>query len=94
MKKDITSTSKISNSHQTVIKRAVPLIKQLKKSEHVNKIVIGYIKNTRSKVAKVLTDVNKTSVRMVVKSHGELQEFYLIGGDPKTINQQIQNIIT
>lgn len=92
MKKGITSKSKISDSHQTIIKKAVPVILQLKKSECVNKIVVGYIKNTRSRVSKILTNVNKTSVRMVVKSHGEMQEFYLIGSNLNNIDKQIKQI--
>lgn len=92
MKRKITSGTKFSDSHQTIIKKAVPVISELKKSEHISKIVIGKIKNTRSRVPKLLTSVTGTSVRLTVKSQGELQEFYLIGSNLNTINKQVARL--
>lgn len=87
MKKGITSGRLFSDSHQTIIRQAVPVLAKLKKSNTVKKIVVGKIKNTRSKVPKLVTEVSHNSIRLTVKSHGEIQEFFLLGSAQGIVKQ-------
>lgn len=89
MKPGITSGRKISREHQTVIDKAVPIIQALKSEIYIDRIVIGKIKNVNSRVKKLLSMNTGTSVKMTVKSHGEIQEFFVIGPDLNRIEKKV-----
>ena len=92
MKPGITSGKKISNSHQTIIDKAVPVLKELKEEIFIDKIVIGKIKNVNSRFKKLLAENTGTSIKMTVKSHGEVQEFFVIGTDLKRIEKRVERL--
>lgn len=92
MKPGITSGKKISNSHQTIIDKAVPVLKELKNESFVEKIVIGKIKNVNSRFKKLISENTGTSIRMTVKSHGEVQEFFVIGSDLNRIERKVMTL--
>lgn len=92
MKSGITAGGKISDSHQTIITHAIPVIKELKKEDYVDRIVIGKILNTPSRVKKLIGKNTGTSIRLTVKSRGELQEFYLIGSNLNRIEKKIEHM--
>lgn len=92
MKKGITDTKKISDSHQSVINAAIPIIQELKKENYIDKIVIGKIRNVSSKIVKLISLKTNTSVRLTVKSRGEIQEFYIIGSNLDRIDKKVQRM--
>lgn len=92
MQPGITSSRKISNSHQTVIESAIPLLKTLKKRDCIEKIVIGKVMQKSSKEKRVIASDTGTSIRLIVKGRGELQEFYLIGNNLKHIKNSIRDV--
>lgn len=94
MKAGITSGNKISDSHQTIITHAIPVIKELKETSFVDKIVIGKILNVPSKVKKLIGSNTGTSIRLTVKGRGELQEFYVIGSNLTAIEKKIKRMST
>ena len=92
MRKSITSGVKVSNSHQSIIVDAIPILRKLKEEDYIEKIVIGKIKRVSSKKEKLLQEDTGTSIRLVVKGKGEIQEFYTIGSNLGRINRRIKQM--
>lgn len=92
MKKGITASRKISDSHQSVIENAIPVILELKKEDYVDKIVIGKIRNVSSRHPKLISVSTGTSIRLTVKARGEIQEFYVIGSNLNRIDRKLKEM--
>lgn len=92
MKKGITAGEKISDSHQSIIENAIPVIRELKKEDYVDKIVIGKIRNVSSRHPKLITALTGTSIRLTVKARGEIQEFYVIGSNLNRIDRKLKEM--
>lgn len=90
MKKGISKG--LSDSHQSIIKEARPFIVKLKQESCVSKIIVGIIRNTPSKNKKIVSTRTRTSIRMVVKSKGEIQEFFVIGSKLNEVNKVIDKV--
>ena len=91
-KKGITSGNLLSDSHQSVLKAAYPVLEELKQQDYISKIVVGKIRNVPSRVPKLLAQCTGTSVRLTVKARGEIQEFYVIGSNLSRIERKVKSM--
>lgn len=90
MNRTLLRGKKFSDSHQTVIDPARDVINFLKKMEEVKKIVIGHIKNQKSKIPGLKTMRDEKSIELVVKGRGEIQRFYIFGENLELIENELK----
>lgn len=90
MKRGITKG--LSDSHQTIIREARPILIKLKQESCVTKIIVGIVKNTSSKDRRIVSTRTRTSIKMVVKNKGEIQEFFIVGSKLNEVDRVVAKL--